>query len=286
MRPGLCIKGFHSSSFPILRSYNMLFVKPVCFLLRDARKLQPRTVKPNAGHVDLLERTGYLSSSHLRPHKPLNKLSLQSISKFTVTCQGKIPNSRNVFAEFAVEWTPKHFARCITTYPLPKPCLSVRWAYSLLYNHYPPQLLLSWEVHCENCGIPTMRVRGGTGLRWSLITLALLSATVSTRRGLDKWFTDQQTKTISEKSKHRRGGRSTLKQAEGDEPDSSLILWGRIWKVGGPEGKLGVDQLRLTPHWTAREGRKQRGGEKEESEREWARECERKRLDGPSDKGV
>lgn len=190
--------------------------------------------------------------------------------------------------ELGVERPPKQSAYCITIYLLPKLCLSARWVYSSLYKHYLPQLLLSWEVHCENCGIPTMRVRGGTGLRWSLITLTLLSATVSTHRGLvrDKWFTDQQTKTIGEKYKHWRGERSTLKQAEGDRPDSSLILWGRIWKVSGPEGKLGVDGLTLTPHWTARKGRKQRGGEKEENEREWARECERNRLDGPSDKGV
>ncbi len=143
--------------------------------------------------------------------------------------------------ELGVEQPPKQSAYCITTYLLSKLCLSVRWVYSSLYKHYLPQLLLSWEVHCENCGIPTMRVRGGTGLRWSLITLALLSATVSTHRGLvrDKWFTDQQTKTIGEKYKHWRGERSALKQAEGDRPESSLILWGRIWKVGGPEGSWG-----------------------------------------------
>lgn len=159
--------------------------------------------------------------------------------------------------ELGVERPPKQSAYCIKTYLLPKLCLS-------LSKHYLPQLLLSWEVHCENCGIPTMRVRGGTGLRWSLITLALLSATVSTHRGLvrDKWFTDQQ----SARNINTEGGEcSTLKQAEGDRPDSSLILWGRIWKVGGPEGKLGVDRLRLTPHWTAKKGRKQRGGEKEEN---------------------
>lgn len=62
-----------------------------------------------------------------------------------------------------------------------------------IYNHYLPQLLfscISWEVHCENCGIPTMRVRGGTGLRWSLITLALLSATASTHWGLVRVIND------------------------------------------------------------------------------------------------
>lgn len=83
MRPGTRIKGFWnilnhilvllSQTVTILRNHNMLFVNPVCSLLRDTRKLKPRTVKPNADRLDLLERSGYLSSSHSRPFKPLNK---------------------------------------------------------------------------------------------------------------------------------------------------------------------------------------------------------------------
>ncbi len=63
MRPGTCIKVFQSifillsQTVTILRNHDVLFVKPVCSLLRDARKHKPRTVKPNADHGDLLERS-------------------------------------------------------------------------------------------------------------------------------------------------------------------------------------------------------------------------------------
>jgi len=44
--------------FTILRNYRLVFVKASMFLVKRYEKTQAqKTVKPNAGHVDLLERT-------------------------------------------------------------------------------------------------------------------------------------------------------------------------------------------------------------------------------------